>query len=238
MTSSYFRLADAAQWSVPHAGLVRVRGREAVPGPGGKPPQEDLCGLQDPRAHRPRPGNTGLWLVKTCHVTWTLASDWPLVVVITLILTSQYLTVYFTFWQAKITQVDTILGLILLIVQFLQVILASHWSILLILASHWSILWTLASHWSILQMSCAAISCLPNRHRICWNPFETDWDKLEWWTHIHCVPSHNNHQRISYVFNHKIVSLKIRFLFLSLYFSLFNNALVCKKIEHLKYWVK
>ena len=35
---------------------------------------------------------------------------------------------YFTFWQVKITQVDTILGLILLIVQFLQVILASDWS--------------------------------------------------------------------------------------------------------------
>ena len=32
----------------------------------------------------------------------------------------------------------------------LEVILASHWSILFILASHWSILLILASHWSIL----------------------------------------------------------------------------------------
>merc|ERR1711908_229635 len=48
----------------------------------------------------------------------------------------------------KITQVDTIMGMILLIVQF-------------------------------IQMCCAAISCLPNRHRICFNPFETDWEKIE-----------------------------------------------------------
>jgi len=61
---------------------------------------------------------------------------------------AQYLTVYFTFWQTKITQVDTIMGMILLIVQF-------------------------------IQMCCAAISCLPNRHRICFNPFETDWEKIE-----------------------------------------------------------
>ena len=68
--------------------------------------------------------------------------------ILVLTVPAQYLTFYFTFWQTKITQVDTILGMILMIVQF-------------------------------LQMSCAVISCLPNRHRICWNPFETDWDKLE-----------------------------------------------------------
>ena len=40
--------------------------------------------------------------------------------ILVLTVPAQYLTVYFTFWQAKITQVDTILGMILLIVQVLQ----------------------------------------------------------------------------------------------------------------------
>ena len=34
-----------------------------------------------------------------------------------------------------------------------QVILASHWSLLVILASHWSILIILASHWSFVPAS-------------------------------------------------------------------------------------
>jgi len=68
--------------------------------------------------------------------------------ILVLTVPAQYLTVYFTFWQTKITQVDTLLGMILLIVQ-------------------------------LLQMFCAFISCLPNRHRICFNPFETDWEKIE-----------------------------------------------------------
>ena len=29
-----------------------------------------------------------------------------------------------------------------------------------------------------IQLICAALTCLPNRARICFNPFETDWDKL------------------------------------------------------------
>lgn len=70
--------------------------------------------------------------------------------ILVLTVPAQYLTVYFTFWQTKITQVDTILGIILLTAQW-------------------------------VQMLCAFISCLPNRHRICFNPFETDWEKLHWW---------------------------------------------------------
>ena len=68
--------------------------------------------------------------------------------ILVLTVPAQYLTVYFTFWQTKITQVDTLLGIILLTVQF-------------------------------IQLCCAFLSCLPNRHRICFNPFETDWEKIE-----------------------------------------------------------
>merc|ERR1711936_1551960 len=60
---------------------------------------------------------------------------------------AQYLTLYFTFWQTKVTQVDAMLGIILLIFQY-------------------------------IQMVCAFLTCVPNRGRICFNPFETDWDKL------------------------------------------------------------
>jgi len=60
---------------------------------------------------------------------------------------AQYLTLYFTFWQTKVTQVDAMLGIILLIFQY-------------------------------IQMICAFLTCVPNRGRICFNPFETDWDKL------------------------------------------------------------
>ena len=62
---------------------------------------------------------------------------------------AQYLTAYFTFWQTSITQVDSILGILLLVVQ-------------------------------LIQLSCAFIGCLPNRHKICFNPFETDWEKIHW----------------------------------------------------------
>ena len=60
---------------------------------------------------------------------------------------AQYLTAYFSFWQTRVTQVDAMLGIILLIVQTIQLI-------------------------------CAFFTCLPNKHRICFNPLETDWDKL------------------------------------------------------------
>merc|ERR1712183_938468 len=60
---------------------------------------------------------------------------------------AQYLTAYFTFWQTSITQVDSILGILLLVVQ-------------------------------LIQLTCAFAGCLPNRHKICFNPFETDWEKI------------------------------------------------------------
>ena len=60
---------------------------------------------------------------------------------------AQYLTAYFTFWQTSITQVDSILGILLLVVQ-------------------------------LIQLACAFVSCLPNRHKICFNPFEMDWEKI------------------------------------------------------------
>ena len=60
---------------------------------------------------------------------------------------SKYIFLSILIWQF---QVDTILGIILLTAQW-------------------------------VQMLCAFISCLPNRHRICFIPFETDWEKLHWW---------------------------------------------------------
>jgi hypothetical protein len=60
---------------------------------------------------------------------------------------SQYLTAYFTFWQTRVTQVDAVLGIILLVIQSVQLI-------------------------------CAFLTCLPNKHRICFNPFEMNIDKL------------------------------------------------------------
>jgi len=67
--------------------------------------------------------------------------------ILVLTVPASYLTLYFTFWQTKVTQVDAVLGIILLIFQF-------------------------------IQLCCAFLTCLPNRGRICFNPFETDWDKL------------------------------------------------------------
>ena len=94
-----------------------------------------LCGLEAARLYLGQEDNLG----KKISVVFRI---------LVLTVPAQYLTVYFTFWQTKITQVDTLLGIILLTVQF-------------------------------IQLSCAFISCLPNRHRICFNPFETDWEKLE-----------------------------------------------------------
>jgi len=67
--------------------------------------------------------------------------------ILVLTVPAQYLTAYFTFWQTSITQVDSILGILLLVVQ-------------------------------LIQLFCAFVSCLPNRHKICFNPFETDWEKI------------------------------------------------------------
>ena len=67
--------------------------------------------------------------------------------ILVLTVPAQYLTAYFTFWQTSITQVDSILGILLLVVQ-------------------------------LIQLACAFVSCLPNRHKICFNPFEMDWEKI------------------------------------------------------------
>ena len=93
-----------------------------------------LCGFEAARLHLGQEDN----LHKKISVVFRI---------LVLTVPAQYLTVYFTFWQVKITQVDTILGMILLTTQ-------------------------------LVQMFCAFFSCMPNRHRICFNPFETDWDKL------------------------------------------------------------
>merc|ERR1712025_1423407 len=67
--------------------------------------------------------------------------------ILVLTVPAQYLTAYFTFWQTRVTQVDAVLGIILLIFQF-------------------------------LQLTCAFLACIPNKHRICFNPFEMNLDKL------------------------------------------------------------
>ena len=46
-----------------------------------------------------------------------------------------------------------------------EVILASHWSILLILASHWSILLLLASYWLVTESAPTLRSCPPCQRR-------------------------------------------------------------------------
>merc|ERR1712128_258793 len=67
--------------------------------------------------------------------------------ILVLTVPAQYLTAYFTFWQTRVTQVDVVLGIILLIFQF-------------------------------IQMACAFLTCIPNRHRITFNPLETNFNKL------------------------------------------------------------
>jgi len=67
--------------------------------------------------------------------------------ILVLTVPAQYLTAYFTFWQTRVTQVDAVLGIILLIFQF-------------------------------IQLACAFLTCLYNKHRISFNPLETNFDKL------------------------------------------------------------
>jgi len=67
--------------------------------------------------------------------------------ILVLTVPAQYLTAYFTFWQTRVTQVDAVLGIILLLFQF-------------------------------IQMGCAFLTCISKRHRISFNPLETNFDKL------------------------------------------------------------
>ena len=125
------RRLDSAERVLPSAASQWVRGQQTVAGPGGKPPEEDLCGVQDY-------GGREIFCKSQLHTE---------IVLQILTVPAQYLTAYFTFWQTSITQVDSILGILLLVVQ-------------------------------LIQLCCAFISCLPNRRKICFNPFETDWEKI------------------------------------------------------------
>ena len=125
------RRLDSAERVLPPAAPQWVRGQQTVAGPGGKPPEENLRGVQDY-------GETEI----SCIDSLTNK-----VVLQILTVPAQYLTAYFTFWQTSITQVDSILGMLLLVVQ-------------------------------LIQLTCACAGCLPNRHKICFNPFETDWEKI------------------------------------------------------------
>lgn len=68
--------------------------------------------------------------------------------ILVLTVPSLYGVFYFTFWQAKITRLDVILGMIMLLVQSIELV-------------------------------CAFVAWFPNRHRISYNPLETDFDKLD-----------------------------------------------------------
>ena len=126
------RRSDSAQRVFPSAAPQWVRGLQTLAGPGGKPPEENICGLQD-------------YGVVT-DILWSFSSSQNILMQV-LTVPAQYLTAYFTFWQTSITQVDSILGILLLVVQ-------------------------------LIQLTCAFAGCLPNRHKICFNPFETDWEKI------------------------------------------------------------
>jgi len=93
-----------------------------------------LCGFEAAR----------LWLGQEENIHKKISVVFRILV---LTVPAQYLALYFTFWQTKVTQLDAVLGIILLIFQFIQLV-------------------------------CAFLTCLPNRGRICFNPLETDWDKL------------------------------------------------------------
>merc|ERR1711942_8147 len=87
-----------------------------------------LCGIEAAR----------LWLGQEDNLGKRVSVVFRILV---LTVPSQYLTAYFTFWQTRVTQVDAVLGIVLLVIQTVQLI-------------------------------CAFLTCLPNKHRICFNPFE------------------------------------------------------------------
>jgi len=95
-----------------------------------------LCGIEAAR----------LWLGQEDNLGKRVSVVFRILV---LTVPSQYLTAYFTFWQTRVTQVDAVLGIVLLVIQTVQLI-------------------------------CAFLTCLPNKHRICFNPFELNFDKLHW----------------------------------------------------------
>jgi len=93
-----------------------------------------LCGIEAAR----------LWLGQEDNLGKRVSVVFRILV---LTVPSQYLTAYFTFWQTRVTQVDAVLGIILLVIQTVQLV-------------------------------CAFLTCLPNKHRICFNPFQLNIDKL------------------------------------------------------------